>query len=335
MRLLLALLSGLGLAALIVFVAERVMPPAVAAPAEVAARPPAIPAEPLSAQALWARAAQGAWPALTAKAEAGDVDAQFQRGMAHLTGAFGPADAAEGRRWLTRAAEQGHGRALNALGEVLVTGELAEPDHPKAIAFFQAAWKAGEPMGLVNLGILAEAGEGRPKDPAEALRCFRQAADRGCAAALLRLGVIRMEGDLLPKDEVRAVRDFRDAAERGSAQAWMNLALAYQRGQGAPLDKPAALACGRKAWELGVAEAAYLVADRLIGDGGDPVEAAGYLLAVRLLDGSPECREQCERRKGPWMDKIQGDDAWRQVLEVQERLLAAECRRRLREIFGP
>jgi TPR repeat protein len=335
MRLLLALFSGLGLAALIVLVAERVMPSAVAVPAEVAARPLAIPGEPLSAQALWARAAQVAWPALTAKAEAGDVEAQFRRGMAHLTGAFGPADAAEGRRWLTRAAEQGHGRALNALGEVLISGEFAEPDHPKAIACFQAAWKAGEPMGLVNLGILAETGEGRPKDPAEALRCFRQAADRGCAAALLRLGVIASEGDLLPRDDGQAVRYFRQAAEKGSKEGWLNLAIAHQRGQGTPRDRAAALTCARQAWDLGMTDAAYLVIDRLVADGGDPVEAGGYLLAVRLLDGSPECREQCERRKGPWMDKLQGDEALRQVVEVQERLLAAECRRRLREIFGP
>jgi TPR repeat protein len=343
MRLLLALLAGLFLAAFIVFAAERAMAPAtgpvpvpaVAAPASPVGseRPGTADARPPTAQALWAQARQVAWPALQAKAEAGDAEAQFRRGMATLLGSFGEPDAAEGRRWLSRAAEQGHARASNALGELLALGEFAEPDYPKATAYFQAAWKAGEPMGLVNLGILAEEGAGRSKDAAEALRCFRQAADKGCAAALVRLGVISHDGDLLPKDDRQAVVYYRQAAEKGSKEGWMNLAIAHQRGLGTPRDPSAALDCARQAWNLGMNEAAYLVVDRLLGDGGDPAEAAGYLLAVSTLDDSAESLAQVERRKGPWLDGL-SPEAMLRSIATSDRLLEAEGRRRLQEIFG-
>jgi TPR repeat protein len=189
-------------------------------------------------------------------------------------------------------------------------------------------------MGLVNLGILSEVGEGRPKDASEALRCFRQAAERGCPAALLRLGVMSAEGDLLPQDDGQAVRFFRQAAEKGSKEGWINLAIAHQRGQGTPRDRAAALACARQAWDLGMTQAAYLVIDRLVADGGDPAEAAGYLVAVSLLDESDEGRARAGRCKGPWLDQLDASGMQR-AIAVSDRLLAAESRRWLREIFGP
>jgi TPR repeat protein len=175
---------------------------------------------------------------------------------------------------------------------------------------------------------------GRPKDAAEALRCFRQAAERGCPAALLRLGVISAEGDLLPQDDGQAVRYFRQAAERGSKEGWINLAIAHQQGQGTPRDRAASLVCARQAWDLGMTEAAYLVIDRLVADGGDPAEAAGYLVAVSLLDESDEGRARAGRCKGPWLDRLDASGMQR-AIAVSDRLLAAESRRRLREIFGP
>ncbi|MEY3837211.1 MAG: hypothetical protein RL304_193, partial [Verrucomicrobiota bacterium] len=99
MRLLLALLSGLGLAALIVLVAERVMAPAAApvpVPAVAATARPFAAVEPRTAEAQWAQAREVAWPALMARAEAGDAAAQFHRGMVHLLGTFVPADGGVG-----------------------------------------------------------------------------------------------------------------------------------------------------------------------------------------------------------------------------------------------
>jgi hypothetical protein len=337
MRLLLALLSGLGLAALIVLVAERAMAPAavtVPAPAVAATARPAA-GEPTTAEAQWAQAREVAWPALMARAEAGDAEAQFRRAMGMLTGAFEPANPDEARRWFLRAAKQGYGRALNALGECDSTEEFGAADHARAARYFQEAWKAGEPMGMFNLGLLAEHGLGRPRDVAEALRCFRQAADRGAPVALNRLGLICMEGDLAPKDERQAVAYFRQAAEKGDAQAWLNLTVAYRLGAGIPVSPTQALDCARQAWAQGEVDGGFLVGELLTETGGDPAEAIAYLLAARSCDGSPESAARFRRLVHPLLDKAGTTEARHRVTDTQRRLLVDRARRQFREIFGP
>ena len=339
MRLLGSLLAGLFLAALIVLAAEWVTAPAavVAAPAPAVA-PPASAVTPAAAlptvSELLVRAAKVDWPALVAKAEAGDADAQFRRAMGMLSGSFEPANPAAARRWFERSADQGHGRALNALGECESTGEFGAPNHTRAAWYYREAWKAGEPMGMFNLGLQAEHGLGRAQDVAETLRCFRLAADRGCAIALNRLGLICMEGDLAPKDEGQAIAYFRQAAEKGDAQAWLNLAIAYRLGEGVSPDKTLALVCAREAWAQGSTEAALEVADLQMMDEPDPVEAAAYLAALIVVDGSPDCLQRCDRRKGPWLDKILEGATKRRVEEMGNKLVDDRTRRQLREIFG-
>lgn len=339
MRLLGSLLAGLFLATLIILVAERVTAPAevVATPAP-AVSPPAsavtsVAAEP-AADELWARAAKEDWPALVAKAEAGDAEAQFHRAMVLLTGGFEPANPAQARRWFLRAADQGHGRALNALGECESKGEFGAPNHTRSAWYYREAWRAGEPMGMFNLGLQAEHGQGRAQDVAETLRCFRLAADRGCAAALNQLGLIHMEGDLAPKDEGQAIAYFRQAAEKGNALAWLNLAIAYRLGEGVSPDKTLALVCAREAWAQGEVGGGFLVGELLTEAGSDPAEAFGYLLAARSCDESPESVARFRRLVRPLLDKVETAEARQRGTDTERRLLADRTRRQLREIFG-
>lgn len=339
MRLLGSLLAGLFLAALIVLAAERVTAPAavVAAPAPAVA-PPASAVTPVapgpSAAELWARAGKEDWPALVAKAESGDAEAQFHRAMGMMSGSFEPANPIAARRWFVRAADQGHGRALNALGECESTGEFGAPDHTRAAWYYREAWKAGEPMGMFNLGLQAEHGHGRAQDVAETLRCFRLAADRGCAAALNQLGLIHMEGDLAPKDEGQAIAYFRQAAEKGNALAWLNLAVAYRLGEGVSPDKTLALVCAREAWAQGEVGGGFLVGELLTEAGSDPAEAFGYLLAARSCDESPESVARFRRLVRPLLDKVETAEARQRGTDTEQRLLADRTRRQLREIFG-
>lgn len=339
MRLLGSLLAGLFLAALIVFFAERVTAPAavVAAPVPAVAPPAAavtpVAAEPTAAE-LWARAEKVDWPALVAKAESGDAEAQFHRAMGLLTGLFEPANPAQARRWFLRAADQGHGRALIALGECESKGEFGAADHTRAAWYFREAWKTGEPVGMFNLGLQAQHGLGRAQDVAETLRCFRLAADRGCAAALNQLGLIHMEGDLAPKDEGQAIAYFRQAAEKGNALAWLNLAIAYRLGEGVSPDQTLALVCAREAWAQGEVEGGFLVGELLTEAGSDPAEAFGYLLAARSCDGSPESVARFRRLVRPLLDKVETAEARQRGTDTERRLLADRTRRQLREILG-
>jgi hypothetical protein len=69
-------------------------------------------------------------------------------------------------------------------------------------------------------------------------------------------------------------------------------------------------------------------------DEPDPVEAAAYLAALIVVDGSPDCLQRCDRRKGPWLDAIQEGATKRRVEEMAKKLVDDRTRRQLREIFG-
>ena len=95
-------------------------------------------------------------PAVEARAEAGDPEALFQIALYRmeslsLAGTPDPAEADAIRDLLNRAADQGHGAALNMLGTI--AGSDGSGDMATAIAYYERAHAAGEPGGSVNLGV--------------------------------------------------------------------------------------------------------------------------------------------------------------------------------------
>lgn len=79
-----------------------------------------------------------------AKAERGDPEACFKRGMVFLRGGpETPLDGAEARRWLRRAADGGHVEAMVKLAELLRFGHGGMKDSAQAKAWFDLAAEAG------------------------------------------------------------------------------------------------------------------------------------------------------------------------------------------------
>jgi uncharacterized protein len=102
--------------------------------------------------------------------ELGCVDAQYDLGALFSTGDWaGPKDAAEGRRWYRRAAEQDHGGAQSNLGAMLLDGEGGDIDIAEGLRWLEAAAAQDEPQALQQLQyILREGAYGVPVDPAKA-----------------------------------------------------------------------------------------------------------------------------------------------------------------------
>lgn len=121
---------------------------------------------------------------LRARADAGEVEAQFELARRYTTGANGtPKDAAEAARWFRLAAEQ------------------------------------GSPHAQVNLAGIYEEGRGVPRDDAEAVNWLVKAADQGHPRATYKLGERFHQGRGVPRSRVIAYMWLDRAAKAGSPAA--------------------------------------------------------------------------------------------------------------------
>jgi len=137
--------------------------------------------------------------AIRARAEAGDVEAQFDLAVACGSNTASPADLSSAAEWYRKAAEQSHAQAQFAFG------------------------------------ILCAEGRGVPRDDAEALRWLRKAAQQGQVEALLNLGIRCLRATFGPRptdaseSRIEAYKWLRLAANQGSQTsiaAWEQVAMA-------------------------------------------------------------------------------------------------------------
>jgi TPR repeat protein len=104
---------------------------------------------------------------IRAKADKGDVVAQYELGVRYATGNEAPKDLTTAVSWFRRASEQGYTEAQFALGRALSKGE------------------------------------GVPKDPAGGLNWYVKAAERGHRAAQIAAGLAYVQGEGTPVDLVQ------------------------------------------------------------------------------------------------------------------------------------
>jgi hypothetical protein len=135
---------------------------------------------------------------LTAKADKGDAEAQFQLGQRFAAGKDVAKDETKALQWFLKAAAQDHGKAQ------------------------------------VSLGSIYAHGFGVPQDWAESIKWYRRAALQGDRIAQHNLGLDYNHGHGVERDFVKAARWYRLGAEQGQARCQYNLALLYEAGQGVP-----------------------------------------------------------------------------------------------------
>jgi TPR repeat protein len=87
---------------------------------------------------------------LLARAEAGDVEAQYELGWRHALGMELPEDDETAVKWLRRAASAGHAQACNNLGARHLSGEGVEADAVEAYRWFHLAAERGDPKARRN-----------------------------------------------------------------------------------------------------------------------------------------------------------------------------------------
>ena len=98
--------------------------------------------------------------ALIAKADAGDVDAQFRVGSAYDTGNGAPRSSENAMKYYLMAAEKGHADAQNSVGSAL----QAEEKYSEALVWFERAAAQGHALATNNLAFLYDLGRGVKQD---------------------------------------------------------------------------------------------------------------------------------------------------------------------------
>lgn len=160
--------------------------------------------------------------ALQQEAERGDVEAQFKLGVMHCLVEEDDENAAaehlKALTWFSKAAEQGHGMAMNMLGELYTNGFGIEPNHEKAFKYWAAAANYGITSAMCSVGDSLEKGSW--------VQCYEQAstwyemaAKQGDADAQYRLGMLYANGRGVIQDYSIALGWFRAAAEQGHVEA--------------------------------------------------------------------------------------------------------------------
>jgi TPR repeat protein len=120
-------------------------------------------------------------------------------------------------------AQAGNMAAEYQVGLEYDKGKEVSQDFDMAAMWYQKAAEQGDAGAEVNLGLLYGRGEGVPRDEAQANVWFRKAAEQGNATAQFDLGISYRDGKGVPQDYTQSAMWFRKAAEQGDARAKADL----------------------------------------------------------------------------------------------------------------
>jgi len=174
---------------------------------------------------------------ISAKAEAGDLQAQFALGVLYAIGQSVPKDPGKAMTWWRKAAEQGYAPAQERLGTEYLFGPNA--DRGEAEIWLRRAAMQGNVHAQFWLGAAYQQGRFGSPNFAEALKWLRFAANKDNQDAQACLGQMYEDGEGVAQDYRTAAKWYRKAAEHvpdlgGANQGRHRLAQLYLDGTGVP-----------------------------------------------------------------------------------------------------
>lgn len=189
-------------------------------------------------------------PALTARAEAGDVAA-----MGKLAQKLAASDRAAALGWIRRAADKGEPRAM-----VSMALQTYPTDKPGAIEWLKKAVAAGDPEAKLRLAGMMFQGADMPKDTTGALALMKDAADAGFPPAQFEYGRAILAGAAgAVMSPAQGAALVQKAAEANFPAALAIMGELHERGVGVSKDDAKALQFYERAQKLGVQQAAPAV----------------------------------------------------------------------------
>lgn len=172
-----------------------------------------------------------------AKAEKGDVMAQYHVAQCYSRGKGTRADFDAAEKWYTRAAQAGYGPAQLELAVQLSHGPARRFDHAAARHWYQKAAEQGSAEALRSCGqFLLEGGLDVPPDLETAMPFLQRAADLGDAEAQYLLGKSMIQPSSRHTDYPEGLSLLEKAAAQDHGMARFAVACTYLYGTGRPAD---------------------------------------------------------------------------------------------------
>jgi TPR repeat protein len=195
---------------------------------------------------------------LRMKAENGDVQSQYELGVAFDFGKLGlEKNYTEAVKWFRKAAEQNNAAAQDNLGQCYAAGEGVEQDYAGAAKWYRKAAEQNYVPAQYNLAVAYDNGLGVPNDDGEAAKWYQKAAEQNYAPAQFNLAQFYRAGRGITKDEAEATKWFQKAADQNFAKAEAALGFCYINGVGVEQDTSQAIKWYRKAAEQNDNSAQY------------------------------------------------------------------------------
>ena len=154
-----------------------------------------------------------------ARAEAGEVDAQYQLAGMFAGGKGTTRNDAEAVKWYRIVAGKSDPRGQSMLGVMYTNARGVEQDYEQAIGWFRKAAAQNSAHAKYNLGYMYSVGKGVPLDQTQATDWYRQAAELNDAGSQRILGSRYADGLGVDKDLVRAHAWTQVGVPRGGAAA--------------------------------------------------------------------------------------------------------------------
>ena len=313
-----------------------------------------------SAQLTWEELSPDIVAAIMAAAADGDVKAQWNMGILYLTGlnVRVPKDVEKAVLWLTKAAEQGDGRARYnlyvvyrdgdgiprdenlasqwliksseaglkqadvELARVYMFGGVFAADDSKANLYLQKLAEADDRWAQFNLAVSLEFGRGLEVDERAAAILYRKSAENGSPDAQFRLGLAYLNARGVPIDYLEAAKWMKMAAVADLPDAQYSLAWMYSNGQGVQKDLELSAKWMSAAAINGDALANYWVAKNFSSGNGvarDDYNAANFILKfLRYRD----FRGQHDASASEIVNSYYGDWTPATIAALQEALAA-------------
>jgi uncharacterized protein len=163
--------------------------------------------------------AQEEFLATKAKAENGDVDAQYQLAKLYKAGKGTKKSDIEAVKWYRAVAAQKDARGQSMLGVMYTNGLGVKIDYDVAIKWFLKAAAQNSAHAKYNLGYMYSVGKGVTRDQAMSTEWFRQASELNDTGSQRILGRRYVTGQGVEKNVVLAYAWTAVAIKRGGLPA--------------------------------------------------------------------------------------------------------------------
>ncbi|MCX6975385.1 MAG: tetratricopeptide repeat protein [Verrucomicrobia bacterium] len=230
---------------------------------------------------------------LAAKAEAGDVGAQYEMGQIYDQGLKVQMNEELAFKWYLKAAQQGHMEAQFTVGGFFFYGRGGQVrDQSLAVEWYKAAAQRDHAKAQFEMGRCFWRGLGVEKNEGEAIGWLEKAASQGMSGAMFSLSQIYLKGDPSLRDASKAIKWYMETARAGDPYAQFLVGECYASGEGMEKNLPEAKRWYQKAAEMDFKEAQVNLGECYANGYGvepDILEAyAWYTIAMPIPPMTPD-----------------------------------------------